>query len=175
MSPSPTTWNVMNLSTNQLTGAVPAFFTNGDYLVNVYVDGNNFSQGGDSPLPQGPAPNSPLSSAAGPAETSSGGGLSGGAIAGVVVGGEDGDEVCVAAPLESCRPQASDPGGCHAIRDSWSHKRSRPTVGPFPWAAPPCSPDRRGRGMHRGLRPREAQPASQLHCSRREQQQVCSL
>lgn len=77
----------MNLSSNQLTGTVPAVYTNGLYPVNVLLDGNDFGPGGTFQ----PAEGGPLAASVDPsASAPSGGGLSGGAIAGIVTGGEAG-------------------------------------------------------------------------------------
>lgn len=85
----------MNLTFNQLTGTVPAFFTNGAYPVNIYLDGNDFGAGNNS-QPAGAADVSASPSTI--AGASSGGGLSGGAIAGIVIGGEEGPTLLFAQP-----------------------------------------------------------------------------
>ncbi|KAL4431180.1 hypothetical protein ABPG75_006436 [Micractinium tetrahymenae] len=81
LGPLPDSWNAMNLSTNQLTGAVPGFIANQAYPVNVILDGNDFSTGAAfQPVETSDQGAIPSNSA------SSGGGLSSGAIAGIVVG-----------------------------------------------------------------------------------------
>lgn len=83
LGPTPDSWNTMNLSSNQLTGTVPAVYTNGLYPVNVLLDGNDFGPGGTFQ----PAEGGPLAASVDPsASAPSGGGLSGGAIAGIVTG-----------------------------------------------------------------------------------------
>ncbi|KAL4423604.1 hypothetical protein ABPG77_004644, partial [Micractinium sp. CCAP 211/92] len=75
--------NTMNLTFNKLTGTVPAFFTDGAYPVNIYLDGNDFGVGNNSQPAEAADVSASPSNIAG---ASSGGGLSGGAIAGIVIG-----------------------------------------------------------------------------------------